>query len=81
MFRTRVLDHKVNRLHLKGLRALQIVRSRNDMLSKSNDTTIHVKNIQNLMIGFYKYLYGLPDAIMKGFFFKKSLNITFKVVE
>ena len=51
------------------------------MLSKSNDTTIHVKNIQNLMIGFYKHLYGLPDAIMKGFFFKKSLNITFKVVE
>ena len=28
----------------------------NEMLSKSNDT-IHVKNIQKLMIEFYKHLY------------------------
>ena len=76
MFSTRVLDHEVNRLHLKGLRALQIMRSRNDMLSKSNDTTIHVKNIQNLMIGFYKYIYGLFSSTCHNerIFFKRILK-------
>ena len=31
----------------------------NDKLSKCNDTTIHVKNIQKLMIKFYKYVFRL----------------------
>ena len=44
------------------------------MLSKSNDTTIHVKNIQKLMIEFYKYLYGLSAPIMKEVFTKRILK-------
>ena len=43
------------------------------MLSKSNDTTILVKNIQKLMIEYYKYLYGLSAPIMKEFFTKRIL--------
>ena len=41
---------------------------------KSNDTTIHVKNIQKLMIEFYKYLYGLSAPIMKDVFKKRLLD-------
>ena len=41
------------------------------MLSKSNNTTRHVKNIQKLMIQFYKYLDGL---IMKEVFTKRLLK-------
>ena len=44
------------------------------MLSKSNDTTINVKNNQKLMIEFYKYLYGLSTPIMKKMFTKKILK-------
>ena len=44
------------------------------MLSKSNDTTINVKNNQKLMIEFYKYLYGLSTSIMKKMFTKKILK-------
>ena len=47
------------------------------MLSKSNNTTIHVKNIQNMMIEFYKYLYGLLAPIMKEVFTKRFLKWNF----
>ena len=50
MFSTRAVNHKINRLHKKELRASlnDETSSFHDMLSKSSDTTIHVKNIQKL---------------------------------
>ena len=51
------------------------------MLSKSNDTTIHVKTIKKLMIEFYKYLYGLSALIMEEVLKKECLSITFEIVE
>ena len=76
MFRTRKVNHKINRLHERGLRALLNDENStfNDMLAKSNDTTIHVKIIQKLMIEFYKYLYGLSAPIMKEVFIKGILK-------
>ena len=50
------------------------------MPSKSS-TTIHVKNIQNLVIEFYKYLYGPSASIMKDGFTKRILRYNFEVVE
>ena len=49
MFSTRPVNHKIKRLHERGLTALlnDETSTFNDMLSKSNDTTIHVKNIKN----------------------------------
>ena len=81
MFSTREVNYKINRLHERGLRALlnDETLTFDDMLSKSNDTTIHVKNIQKLMIEFYKYLYGLSAPIM--FLQKECLSITFEIVE
>ena len=71
MFSTRKVNHKINRL-----RTLlnDETSTFNDMLSKSNDTIIHVKNIQKLMIEFYKYLYGLSAPIMKEVFTKRILK-------
>ena len=79
MFSTRAVDHKINRLHEKGLRALLNDKTStfNDMLSKSKDTTIHAKNIQKLMIEFYKYLQGLLARIMKAVFTKSLLKYNF----
>ena len=76
MFSTRVVNHKINRLHERGVRALlnDETSTFNDILSKSNDTTIHVKNIQKLMIAFYKYLYGFSAPIMKEVFTKRLLK-------
>ena len=51
------------------------------MLSKCNDTTTHVKNIQKLMTEFYKYVYGLSAPIRKMFLQKVPLSVTFEVVE
>ena len=67
MFSTRKVNHKINRLHERGSRALlnDETSTFNDMLLKSNDTTIHVKNIQKLIIELYKHLYGLSAHIMK----------------
>ena len=44
------------------------------MLSKSNDTNIHVKNIQKLIIEFYKYLSGHSAPTIKVKFTKRILN-------
>ena len=47
MLSTRAVNHKINRRHERGLRALQNDETLtfDDMLSKVNDTTLHVKNI------------------------------------
>ena len=76
MFSTRAVNHEVNRLHVRGLRALLTDEDStfNNMLSKTKNTTIHVKNIQKLMIESYKYLYGLSASIMKEVFTKRILK-------
>ena len=76
MFSTREVNGKRSRLHERGLAALLNCETStfNNMLSKSNDTTIHVKNIQKLMIEFYKYLYGLSSPIMKEVLIKRILK-------
>ena len=53
----------------------------NDMLSKSNDKTIYVKNIRKLMID--KYHYGLSAPLIKENFRKMLVKflITFEIVE
>ena len=50
MFSTRALNHKINRLQERGLRALlnDETTKFNDMLSKSNDTTIHVQKYSKI---------------------------------
>ena len=82
MFSARAVNRKINRLHERGLRTLlnDETSTFDDMLSKSNDTTIPVKNIQKLMIEFYKYLYGLSAPITKEVFTKDSLSITSKLL-
>ena len=74
MFSTRAVNHKTNRLHERGLRALlnDDTSTFNGMVSKSDNTNIHVKNIKKLMIKFYKYLYRLLATIMKEVFTKKN---------
>ena len=76
MFSTRKVNIKINRLHERRLRALlnDDTSTFNDRLSKSKDTIIHVKNIQKLMIEFYRYLYSLSALIMKEVFTKRILN-------
>ena len=83
MFSARAVNRKINRLHERGLRTLlnDETSTFDDMLSKINDTTIPVKNIQKLMIEFYKYLYGLSAPITKGVFTKRFLEYHFKVVK
>ena len=77
MFNTKKVNHKINRLHERGLRALlnDETSAFNDMLAKSNDTTIQIKNIQKLMIEFCKYHYGLSAPIIKEVFTPRGVLI------
>ena len=58
IFRTRVANHKIIRLHEREFKALlnDEISIFKDMLSKCDDTAVYVKIIQKLMIEFYKYL-------------------------
>ena len=50
IFSTRAVNHKINRLHGRGLRALLNYKTSkfNEMQSESNDTAIYVKILKNL---------------------------------
>ena len=74
MFSTRAVNHKINRLDERGLRALlnDEMSTFKDTPSESKDTTIHLKNIQKLMIEFYKYLYGILAPVNERSLYKKS---------
>ena len=76
MFSTRTVNHKINRLYERGLTALlnDETSTLNDRLSKNNDTTIHVKNIQDLMIEFDKHIYGLLGTVKNEVFKKRILK-------
>ena len=76
MFSTRAVNQKTNRPHEGGL-----IASLNDetlifidMLSKINDSTTHVKNIQKLITDVYKYLNGLSALILNDAFTKIMLK-------
>ena len=75
-FSTRAVNHIINRLYERGLRALlnDEASTFNDMVSKSNDTAIHVRNIQKLIIEFYKYLSGHSAPTMKVKFTKRIIK-------
>ena len=75
-FSTRAVNLKTYRPHERGFRTLlnDETSTFNDKLSKSNDTSSHVKIIQKLMIKFYKYLYGLSAPIMKEVITKRFLK-------
>ena len=49
MFITRVVNHKINKLHERGLIALLSNETSifNEMLLKNNDAAIHVKKLDN----------------------------------
>ena len=74
MFSTRAVNHKINRLDERGLRALlnDEMSTFKDTPSKSKDTTIHLKNIQKLMIEYYQYLYGILAPVNERSLYKKS---------
>ena len=76
MFTARAVNHKINRLQERGLRA-QLNNETSlfkDMLSKRNDTTVNVRNTQKLKIEFFKYFYGLSPPIIKQVFAKIVLK-------
>ena len=73
---TTAVNDEINRLDERGLIALlnDDTSIFKDKLSISKDTTIHLKNIQKLMIEFFKCLYSFSSFIMKGVLTKKVLK-------
>ena len=56
------VNKKINRPHEKGLRALLNDKTSafNEMLTKSNDTTIHAENIQKFAIYYSTNISTVP---------------------
>lgn len=56
------VNKKINRPHEKGLRALPNDKTSafNEMLTKSNDTTIHAENIQIFVIYYSTNIFTVP---------------------
>lgn len=56
------VNKKINRPHEKGLRALPNDKTSafNEMLTKSNDTTIHAENIQIFVIYYSTNISTVP---------------------
>ena len=72
---------KRNRLHERRLRALLTYDTSifKHTLSQKNNTTIHVKNIQKLMVKLYKYHDAFLGPIMNGTFTKMFVKYNFPI--
>ena len=75
MFNNRAVNHKIEIIGLSALLNDETY-TLNDMLSKSNDTAIHVKIIQILFLQISLQSFGSHNE--RHFY---SLSITFEIVE
>ena len=81
MFSTRAVKHKINRLYERVLIILLIYETWtffNDTLSKSNNTTSHVKNFDDRILQISRWFFGSHN---EKFFLKRYLSRTFKILE
>ena len=76
MFSTRAVNHKINKLHERELKALLDGETSTfyDMLSKSNDTAVHVTKYSKIDDWILQISLGLSALIMKEVFTKRLLK-------
>ena len=69
-FCSRRSNNLINKLHERALRIVynDYNSSFNELLEKTNENTIHIKNIRILMTEIYKFLNGLSPPIMSKIF-------------
>ena len=74
MFHSKKLNHRINNIHERGLRIVynDYVSSFDQLLTKDNSVTIHIRNIQTLAIELYKVVKGLSPSIMSEVFILKE---------
>ena len=74
MFCSRTSNNRINRIYERCLRLIHnnYIDCYQDLLSIANDVTIHVRNLQTLMIEVFKYLKGLSPPIMNDIFSIRS---------
>ena len=80
IFSTKAANHEIKRLHERRMRALLNYERFIDMLSKGSHATVHLKNIQKLVIEFFKYLYGLLVFIINKAFTKRVLTYSLRSI-
>ena len=74
MFHSRILNHRINRLHERALRITyrDDASSFDDLLIKDESFTVHERTIQTLAIELYKVIYRLSPKILDKIFPLKS---------
>ena len=77
MFHSRTLNHRINRIHERGLRIVydDYNSTFDELLLKEGSVTIHERNIQALAIELFKVYKGIAPKIMEEIFQLKSKHI------
>ncbi len=80
MFSGKAANHEVNRVHKRALRVLlnDFDSSFEELLSRNEETTIHVRNLQKLMLEVYKCTTSGNPSFLWEFFNKKTLPYTLR---
>ena len=81
MFSSKAANKEINRTHK---RALRVLHKDNDVsldtcLQRGTDTTIHVKNLQKLMLEIFKMLNLLNPSYLWDFFSTKEVEYNLRI--
>ena len=76
MFCGKAVNKELNRSHKRALRILRNDYSSpfEELLQKSNECTIHIKNLKRLMLEVYKCLKNENPSFMWNMFQEKSIQ-------
>ena len=74
MFCNKTSNNSINKIHKRTLRLIYQSEGENfeELLQRDNSTTIHTRNIQNLMSEIYKTIHKLNPPLMWDFFMQKE---------
>ena len=80
MFCGKKLNHKINEIHKRTLRCVykDYHLSFEELIKRYNEYSIHTKNLQSLMLFFYRILHRKSPDICVGSFRQKHINYSFR---
>ena len=81
MFCGKTANNEINRVHKRALRIIlrDYDASFDELLVENEEKTIHVRNLQMLMIEVYKYLNHQSPSFLWELFARKEINYNFRI--
>ena len=81
MFCGKTANNRINRLHKRALRVLHgdYTSTFEELLARSEEITIHCRNIQKLMVEIYKCTNAISPSILSEFFTTKDVKYNLRI--